>query len=90
MNELKKITRDCRKATYLIDKKLTGNITFRETIALRIHLLGCDVCGIYKKQTAVIEKMITGLLTNKAAKSTVLDDEYKHKLQLKLNHLNKN
>lgn len=90
MNGLKKIIYNCRKATYLIDKRLTGKITFRETIELRIHLIGCDVCGIYRKQSAKINYMIENLLKARAEVSVRLDDDYKERLQLKIDRLNEN
>ncbi|WP_374948397.1 zf-HC2 domain-containing protein [Mucilaginibacter sp.] len=90
MNGLKKIIYNCRKATYLIDKRLAGKITFRETVELRIHLIGCDVCGIYMKQSAKINNMIQSLLKSRAGVGIRLDDEYKQNLQLKIDRLSKN
>ena len=87
MNELKKIIYNCRKATYLIDKRLTGKISFRETIELRIHLVGCDVCGLYMKQTALINNMIKTLLKEKAEVPVGLDDAYKARLQMEIDSL---
>ena len=38
MDPLKKIIYNCKQATFLIEKKMIGRITFRQHIELRIHL----------------------------------------------------
>ncbi len=38
MSQLKKIQYNCKKATFLIEKKMLSRITFREHIELRIPL----------------------------------------------------
>lgn len=62
MNALKKVQHDCRKATFLLEKKQFGKISLREKIELRIHLAGCSVCRIFSQQTGMISRMVTELL----------------------------
>ncbi|WP_426669661.1 hypothetical protein ACPPVU_00160 [Mucilaginibacter sp. McL0603] len=81
MGPLKKITHNCKKATFLIEKKLIGRITLREQLELRIHLFGCSVCRIYQKQTIKITEMIRQLFNSAVNKETKLDDEFKKDLQ---------
>ncbi len=89
MNELKKIQYNCRKATYLIDKRMIGHISFRERIELRIHLAGCGVCRLYIKQSYIINAMIRQLLRRNAAAG--LDAGFKETLQQRINEqLDKN
>ena len=91
MGALKKIQYNCKKATFLIEKKLIGQITLREQLELRIHLLGCSVCRIYQKQTIKISEMIRQLFHNAVNKETKLDDEFKKDLQDRIEEeLNKN
>lgn len=91
MGALKKIQYNCKKATFLIEKKLIGRITLREQLELRIHLLGCSVCRVYQKQTIKISEMIRQLFHNAVNKETKLDDEFKKDLQDRIEEeLNKN
>ncbi|AMR30936.1 hypothetical protein A0256_05600 [Mucilaginibacter sp. PAMC 26640] len=91
MDGLKKIIYNCRQATFLVDKKLAGKISFREQIELRIHLTGCDACKLYVKQSEKIGLMISRLLNGAASAATGLDDAFKNKLQLQIeDELNKN
>ena len=91
MGPLKKITHNCKKATFLIEKKLIGRITLREQLELRIHLFGCSVCRIYQGQTTKINEMIRQLFNNAVNKETKLDDEFKKDLQERIEEeLNKN
>ncbi|RFZ82928.1 hypothetical protein DYU05_12280 [Mucilaginibacter terrenus] len=90
MSNLKNIVYNCRKATYLIDKRMLGKITVRESVELRIHLLQCDVCKLYIKQSAKINEMIKALLRAEP-KEITLDDSYKKQLEIQVNDaLNKN
>jgi ribosomal protein S3AE len=91
MGPLKKITHNCHKATFLIEKKLIGHITLREEIELRIHLLGCGICRIYQQQTKKITGMIRQLFADTANSEKHLDDTFKRDLQGRIeNELDKN
>lgn len=80
MSELKKIQYNCRKATFLIEKRMIDKITFRETIELRIHLAGCSVCKLFDQQSQLINKMVRQLFTPANAADIKLDDTYKQQL----------
>ncbi|MEO7213068.1 hypothetical protein [Mucilaginibacter sp.] len=91
MGELKRIIYNCHQATFLIDKRMEGKITFRERIELRIHLIQCDVCKLYIKQSEKINEMIKSLLKTPAGVEIRLDDTFKDELQVKIDtQLNKN
>jgi predicted anti-sigma-YlaC factor YlaD len=91
MGPLKKIQYNCKKATFLIEKKLIGRITLREHIELRIHLFGCSVCRIYQKQTGKINEMVHQLFHSATNADTQLDDSFKKDLQDRIEEqLNKN
>ena len=81
MNQLKKIQYNCKKATFLIEKKLLTRITFREHIELRIHLMGCSVCRLYQKQTVAIGEMVLQLFKSSPPVDEKLDDGFKIELQ---------
>ncbi|MBD1363704.1 hypothetical protein IDJ77_07770 [Mucilaginibacter sp. ZT4R22] len=91
MSALKAIIYNCRKATYLTDKRMAGKITFKEHIELRIHLYGCAACRLYVKQSGKINEMIKALLKSPAANNIRLDDDFKNRMQVTINdELNKN
>jgi ribosomal protein S3AE len=89
MKDLKAIAYNCKKATYLVEKRQIARLTFREAFELRVHLIGCDVCKLYVKQSEKINEMIKQLLrTNGHA--IQLDERFKKVLQDQIDdHLNK-
>ena len=84
MNELKKIQYNCRKATFLIEKKQIGKITLREKIELSIHLAGCSICKTFEKQSLVINHMVKSLFNASQHHNLKLDDDFKKDLQKRL------
>ena len=91
MGPIKKIQYNCKKATFLIEKKMISKITFRETIELRIHLLTCGVCRLYQEQTGKINEMVRQLFNASASKDVKLDEDFKKDMQERIEEeLNKN
>jgi len=91
MGPLKKIVYNCKQATFLIEKKLIGRLTFRETIELRIHLYGCSVCRVFGKQSQMINTMVQQFFRSTDNPSVRLDDDFKQELQHRIEEeLNKN
>jgi len=91
MSQLKKIQYNCKKATFLIEKKMLSRITFREHIELRIHLLGCSVCRVYGKQSRIINDMVRQLFKSSLPGEIKLDESFKKELQERIEiELNKN
>jgi hypothetical protein len=84
MNRLKKIQYDCRKATFLIEKKQHGSLTVREWLELKIHLAGCSVCRIFQRQSIVINRMIRSLFHSPDAKEIKMDEPFKREMQDKI------
>jgi len=84
MNQLKKIQYNCRQATYLIEKRQITRLSFREAIELRIHLAGCTMCKLYKKQSLIINNMVQQLFHDSMKKELHLDDDFKKELQDKI------
>ncbi len=64
MISLKKITYNCRKATFLIEKKNNGRISVKEELELKYHLAGCSVCRIFQQQSRLIDQMFKAHLFN--------------------------
>lgn len=83
MGPLKKIQYNCKQATFLIEKRAIQGITFREEIELRIHLMGCGVCVLYKKQSKMINDKIQQLFKSNSD-NYHLDEAYKKQMQDKI------
>ncbi|WP_259068905.1 hypothetical protein HDF24_06200 [Mucilaginibacter sp. X4EP1] len=81
MSYLKKIIYNCKQATFLIDKRATSRLTFKEMIELRIHLYGCSFCRIYKKQSRMINEMVQQLFHSATKPGVKLDEDFKNELQ---------
>jgi hypothetical protein len=81
MSYLKRIIYNCKQATFLIDKKATSRLSFREMIELRIHLYGCSFCRIYKKQSRMINEMVQELFRSSVKPEIKLDENFKNELQ---------
>lgn len=81
MNEIKKIVYNCREATFLIEKKQLGKITFKERIKLKIHLFGCSVCRVFEQQSSMINRMVKNFLNTSQHTEVKLDEHFKKELQ---------
>ncbi|ASU32225.1 hypothetical protein [Mucilaginibacter xinganensis] len=91
MSYFKRVIYNCKQATLLIEKKSAGRLSLRESFELRVHLLGCSFCRIYKKQSGVINEMVQQLFRSSMQADKKLDDNFKKDLQLKIEEeLNKN
>lgn len=91
MGNLKKVIRNCKQATLLIEKKSVSDLSFREMVELRIHLYGCSWCRLFSKQSRVINDMVQELFRNSMTSDIRLDHDYKKDLQSLIDdELNKN
>ncbi|MBD1394206.1 hypothetical protein [Mucilaginibacter glaciei] len=91
MSDFKDIIYNCRQATYLIEKRELIKLTFKEQIELRMHLVGCDMCKLYVKQSRKINEMVKQLLKSDMRHTIRLDDDFKNALQTQIDdQLNKN
>ncbi|EHQ24454.1 zf-HC2 domain-containing protein [Mucilaginibacter paludis] len=80
-NTLKNIAYNCRKATWLIEKKQIGGITIREKLELKVHLAGCSECRMFEQQSIVINKLVRDLFHElQITKGIKLDGDFKKKM----------
>lgn len=71
---------NCKKATFLIEKKQTGQIALKERLELEYHLGICEMCNTFMKQSAVINQFVKKVFHS--GKSEVkLEDSFKEQLQ---------
>lgn len=64
----------CREATLLMEKKQVGKLDVYEKLALRFHVVICDGCRRYSKQTIFLNELLK--------KSAILDITDFSKLRL--------
>ncbi len=85
---MQKNSRDCKEATFLIEKQMQTHLKFGEQIKLKLHLYGCSWCKTYQRQSKNIETLIGQLFHQ--PQNEKLTKEFKNDLQLliteKLNH----
>jgi len=59
----------CTQATFLMSKREDHALTFGETIHLYIHLLVCEFCRRFLKQTNIITKALKRATSNDSLSS---------------------
>jgi len=84
MGRIKKILYDCREATYLIEKGQHVRLSLVERLKLVIHLSGCSVCRLFRRQSRLITRMMRGLFRASAEREHVLDEAFKREMQEKI------
>ncbi|WP_137718820.1 zf-HC2 domain-containing protein [Methylobacillus flagellatus] len=48
----------CKQASQLISQSLDRRLSLRERLALRLHLLICDVCERFRQQLLLLRDMV--------------------------------
>ena len=81
MNQLKQISYNCQRATYLIEKKQMAPLSIRQQLELRYHLAGCSVCRLYQEQSKLIARKMNGFFASKTESPASLDAGFKDKLK---------
>lgn len=84
MGWYKKIANNCQKATFLIEKKRLSEINPLQQIELRIHLAGCSICGLYDRQSLIIDRLLKQTPTEILPKDSMLKKEFKDALHEKI------
>jgi len=78
--EEKDMVDNCKKATFLIEKRQTGEITLKERLELEFHLKTCEMCSIFMKQSMVINQFVKKIFQPEKHKMK-LDEDFKEQLQ---------
>jgi hypothetical protein len=78
--EEERIAYNCRKATFLIEKKQENELTAREAMELKLHLAGCYICRVFEEQSILINAMVANLFKSKP-ESIMLDTTFKSKMK---------
>ncbi len=77
---LNKIRNNCKKATFLIDKKKAEGINVIQQIELYIHLKGCSLCRLYDNQSHIINDLMRQFKQNDLPGELRLNEEFKKTL----------
>jgi hypothetical protein len=85
-NQLERINiaYNCRKATYLIEKKHLSKINLVETMELKMHLADCSVCRLFEQQSIMVHRMVRMLFHDQEDVHPKLDDVFKKALQKRI------
>lgn len=73
----------CEEASFLIDKEQYTPLSFKEKFDLKIHLMTCKFCRLYKIESHMINDKITKIFTFDNVKLE-LNEEQKRRLLDKL------
>ena len=84
MGKLKQIQNDCHRATYLIEKGQHTPLSLKECLVLYIHLAGCGICRIFRRQSHLINRAMRTLFHTSAGHTHSLDDSVKREMQQKI------
>jgi hypothetical protein len=52
---------NCRQAHALLSERCDGALNWRQRLLLRIHLLGCDACGMVGRNFALLSRALRSL-----------------------------
>lgn len=85
MGVIKRIQNNCRRATYLIEKRQLTMLTFGERIVLAIHLSGCSFCRLFQRQSRMINRMMRSIYRKTVDPLHHLDEESKRQMQDRIN-----
>lgn len=78
--EMAQMVYNCKKATFLIEKRQAGEITPKESLELEFHLKGCEMCDTFMKQSAAINQFVKKSSISGKSKMK-LDNGFKEQLQ---------
>ena len=82
---IRKIQKNCRQATYLIEKRQHTKLTWKERVHLIIHLAGCSMCRLFRRQSRQINRLLHDIFRRPRGNSHSLDEKFKQELQDKIN-----
>ena len=86
MPVMSKMTPTCEVVTKKISESMDHQISTRDRLRIRIHLLGCEFCARYEKQLTTIRQMIESNIDemNETAAGPNLTSEAKLRIRKKI------
>lgn len=83
---MNKLLLSCFKATELIEKRLHIQLSWKESLRLRVHIMMCDACSLYEKQSKILEVGVSKQI--KKADREIDIEAVKTQIIRKINQLN--
>ncbi len=79
---MKRLMLSCKKATEMMEKKITFGLSPAEKFQLFVHTMMCDACKTYQKQSVLLDKFLTKHSEQMEPKSNLptLPEEVKAKI----------
>jgi len=74
---MSKLMISCQKATELIEKRTIAVLSWHELVRLRMHLMICEACKRYEKQSRLIDDMMKRRSEEKTSDDPSLDQSAK-------------
>lgn len=68
------------RITEMVESKETAKLSFTERIKYRTHLTFCKTCRSYEKQSALIGRALSRLMSSTPKDSEPMDDTAKKKI----------
>jgi hypothetical protein len=75
----KKLMISCKEATMFSVQKAMINLSFSDRFRLFVHLLVCQYCRLFDKQSKMIDKLLSNWKTDK-----ILSSDQKEQLQAEI------
>lgn len=89
MNKNNPFVVSCEKSSFLIEKKLSGILSFKERRQLFIHTLMCDACRKYEKQSAFLDTLLRKKITVSKPTNAIEVFDKEHIEQIKARFVSK-
>ncbi len=73
----------CKETARLISEGLDRDLSWRERISLRLHVIMCSVCRAYKRQIEGLNKLVSGCFGSPAGsfEPESLSDEVRQRIK---------
>ena len=75
----------CKQASQLLSRKDELKLGFWQRLKLRVHLLGCDICGLFSKQINALSENYT----HECDSESCLTDDDKQRMNVALQEVRK-
>ena len=78
------VTFSCMRITEMVESKERHKLSFGDRIRYTVHLTFCKLCRSYEKQSALIGKALSKLMSSNPKDLVSMDDTAKQKILEKL------
>lgn len=76
---------NCKRATYLIEKKVNVRLPVREWLEMQAHLAICPLCTLYKEQSKILQRAIASIFQRRSQTTIAMDRHVKEALEKLVN-----